>query len=294
MADEKEMKKLEYELKQMTFHNRDGSYVTQKNRRNSLALMAKELHQLGFNQMSVYSLRRKHIDALLKLWFERGISAATIKNKMSHLRWWARKVGKEEIIPTDNRSLTIPSRQMIPEKTKAQYLGSAELDLIRDDRIRLSIELQQEFGLRKEECLKFTPSYADQGTVVRLKGSWTKGGRAREIPVVNDRQRELLNRVIKIAQTGSMIPEETSYASWSNHYDRVVKECGFSNLHGLRHGYAQRRYKALTGWPPPFEGGPTPQELSKDQKSLDTSVRLRVSQELGHNRVEITNVYLGR
>ncbi|MCY3884649.1 MAG: integrase domain-containing protein [Gammaproteobacteria bacterium] len=288
------MKRLEYELKQMTFHNRDGSYVTQKNRRNSLSLMAKELHQLGFNQMNVHSLRRKHIDALIKLWFERGISAATIKNKMSHLRWWARKVGKENMIPSDNQELTIPRRALIPEKTKAQYLGRAELDSIPDARIRLSIELQQEFGLRKEECLKFSPFYADQGSVIRLKGSWTKGGRARVIPIVAETQRELLDRLSEVAQTGSMIPVGTSFASWRNHYDRVVQKCGFANLHGLRHGYAQRRYQALTGWASPFAGGPPQQNLQKDLKTRDVCARLQISQELGHNRLEITSVYLGR
>ena len=288
------MKRLEYELKQMTYHNRDGSYATQTRRRRDLSRFARELHALGFNQMSVHSLKRKHVDALLKLWFERGTSAGTIKNNMSHIRWWARKVGKEDIIPLDNHALTIPSRSLIPEETKAQYLSQAELDSISDVRIRFSIELQQEFGLRKEECLKFTPSYADRGSFLQLKGSWTKGGRAREVPVLSTTQRELLNRVRLEAGRGSMIPPESSYASWNRHYEAVVSKSGFSNLHGLRHGYAQRRYKALTGWLSPFAGGPSRKELKQDQKELDTSARLQVSRELGHNRLEITNVYLGR
>ena len=288
------MKRLEYELKQMTYHNRDGSYVTQNRRRRDLSRFARELYALGFNQMSIHSLRRKHVDALLKLWFERGSSAGTIKNNMSHLRWWARKVGKEDIIPLDNQTLTIPSRNLIPEETKAQFLGQEELDSIKDNRIRLSIELQQEFGLRKEECLKFSPLYADQGSYIQLKGSWTKGGRAREIPVVTATQRELLNRVTLEAGRGSMIPSESSYASWNRHYESVVAKSGFSNLHGLRHGYAQRRYLALTGWLSPFAGGPLRKGLSDGQKDLDIEARLQVSRELGHNRLEITNVYLGR
>ena len=288
------MKRLEYELKQMTYHNRDGSYATQKRRRTSLSRFARELHELGFNQMSVHSLKRKHIDALLNLWFERGTSVGTIKNNMSFIRWWARKVGKEDIVPLDNQSLTIPSRSLIPDETKAQYLGQAELDSIQDDRIRLSIELQQEFGLRKEECLKFTPSYADRDSFIQLKGSWTKGGRAREIPVLSTTQRDLLNRVASEAGTGSMIPAESSYAFWNRHYDNVVAKSGLSNLHGLRHGYAQRRYRVLTGWLSPFAGGPSRKELDRSQKEMDTRARLQVSSELGHNRLEITYVYLGR
>ena len=288
------VKKLEFQLKQMAFHNRDGSYGTQKRRRSSLAQIARQLHGLGFNQMSVHSLRRKHVDALLVLWRDLDYSVSTTKNYMSHLRWWARKVGKEGVIPEDNQSLTIPSRNRIPDQSKAQNFDRATLDSIPDERIRLSVELQQEFGLRKEECLKFRPSYADQGTLVRLKGSWTKGGRPREIPVVTELQRRLLDRAAHVVRAGSMIPEEFSYAQWSKHYEAVADKCGFKNLHGLRHGYAQRRYQSLVGWPAPFAGGPSRKALAPDKRIPDQVARLQVSRELGHNRIEITDVYLGR
>ena len=45
--------------------------------------------------------------------------------------------------------------------------------------VRLSIRLQAAFGLRREESIKFNPSYAIQDDHIRLKSSWTKGGRAR-------------------------------------------------------------------------------------------------------------------
>ena len=48
------------------------------------------------------------------------------------------------------------------------------------------------FGLRLEEALKLKPVQADKGHVLRLQGSWTKGGRTREIPIRDDRQRALL------------------------------------------------------------------------------------------------------
>ena len=42
----------------------------------------------------------------------------------------------------------------------------------------MSLELQRAFGLRREEAMKFQPSYADQKDHITLKASWTKGGRA--------------------------------------------------------------------------------------------------------------------
>lgn len=39
-------------------------------------------------------------------------------------------------------------------------------------------EMQAAFGLRREESIKFAPSFADRGDSVVLKPSWTKGGKA--------------------------------------------------------------------------------------------------------------------
>ena len=61
---------------------------------------------------------------------------------------------------------------------------------VRDEHIRMSLELQQAFGLRREESIKFIPSYADQGDHLTLKRTWTKGGKARVIPIRTEEQRE--------------------------------------------------------------------------------------------------------
>ena len=70
----------------------------------------------------------------------------------------------------------------------------------------MSLELQQAFGLRREEAIKFQPSYADHGDRLVLKDSWTKGGKAREIPMLTEAQRELLDRAHRLARLGSLIP----------------------------------------------------------------------------------------
>ena len=57
----------------------------------------------------------------------------------------------------------------------------------------MSLRLQAAFGLRREEAIKFLPGYADRGNRIALKASWTKGGRAREVPVLKAAQRRLLD-----------------------------------------------------------------------------------------------------
>ena len=69
---------------------------------------------------------------------------------------------------------------------------------------------------------------------------------------------------------------------------------GLSRLHGLRHAYAQQRYEELTGWRAPAAGGPTARDLTPEQRQWDREVRRLISRELGHEREQITAVYLGR
>jgi len=288
------MRQLEYEFKEMLRNNRDGSYGTQVQRKASLLRIARDLRELGFNQMNVHALKRKHVIALVKHWQELGISVGSQKNLLVFVRWWARKVGKYDLMPEENDSLRIPKRSLIPDSSKAQYLNQDILNHISDERIRLSIELQQEFGLRRQESLLFQPSYADQQDHLAMKGSWTKGGRPRTIPLITEYQRVLVDRTRKIAGGGSMIPSQLSYKQWFDRYISELKKQNLYNLHGLRHGYAQRRYRVLTGWPSPFENGPKFNDMTEEQRKIDEQARLQVSQELGHNRISITDVYLGK
>ncbi|MXW07435.1 MAG: integrase [Gammaproteobacteria bacterium] len=281
-------------MKQLVYHNRDGSFATQAARKKHLKRFARELCMLGFNQMHVRSLKLKHVHALINYWQRTGHSIGTQKNALAYLRWWARKIGKDEMIPKSNNELLIGKRNLLPTKSKAQYFTRNILRKISNQYMRLSIELQQEFGLRQEESLKFRPSYADRGSHIELKGSWTKGGRKRSIPVVSDEQRDLIDRIHAIADQGSLIPKEHSLKTWKSKYQWVLTNLGLKNLHGLRHGYAQRRYRDLAGFEPVFAGGPKRTALDSEQRIIDVQARLQVSHELGHNRIEITDVYLGR
>lgn len=80
--------------------------------------------------------------------------------------------------------------------------------------------------------------------------------------------------------------------------DKVFKaqtaRAGIDRVHGLQHYYAQTRYAELTGWKAPAAGGPTSKKLSPEQKVIDRKARLTISRELGHEREQITAVYLGR
>jgi integrase len=158
----------------------------------------------------------------------------------------------------------------------------------------LSLRLQAAFGLRREEAIKFSPNYAIKDHHIKLKSSWTKGGRARTVPIRNDEQRRLLEDVRKLARGGALISPDKNYEKQLHRYERQVRTAGIKNPHGLRHAYAQRRYEELTGWKAPVAGGPASKTLTKDQRARDKGARETISRELGHSREEISARYLGR
>ena len=286
------MDDLTYTLRQLCQRNRDGSYTTQADRIRSLSLAARQLREAGFRQMKASSLKGKHAQTLLDRWQGEGLSSGTIKNRLSHLRWWAEKIGKAGILPADNTQLGVAERRYVTNISKAQDLGT-DLEQIADVYVRMSLQLQAAFGLRREEAIKFQPSYADRGDHIALKGSWTKGGRERTVPITTTEQRDALQAAHYLAGTGSLIPANKTYIQQRHVYDGQCKATGLSHMHGLRHQYAQSRYETLTGRPPPAAGGPLVTELSPTQRIEDRHARQTISRELGHERVQITAIYLG-
>lgn len=288
------MRNLNYELKKLCIRNKDGSYSTQNSRKERLQKIANILHESGYKNMNATSLKPKHIDALIKHWNETETSVGTIKNYMTSLRWWAEKINKSSIISKNNAHYGIGERKFVTNTDKGQDLEPEKLKLIKDEHLKLSLELQAKFGLRREESIKFMPNYADKGTHILLKGTWTKGGKERSIPVTTNEQRDLLTKIHNLVGKGSLIPQSKTFIQQLKMYEGQTAKAGFSKLHGLRHRYAQQLYTQHTGRLPPVLGGKTSKELSSDEKKLDKEVRLFISKQLGHEREQITAIYLGR
>ena len=419
---------LRRELRGLAARNRDGSFSTQHTRRKILDLCARQLQERGYYQLSARGLKPKHIHALINRWQTENLSVGTLKNRIAAIRWWTEKINKVSMMPKDNRAYGIQSRVFVTHRSKALSLTAKDWSKIADPRLLLSLKLQQAFGLRREECLKFQPRYADKGNYIRLKDTWTKGGKARRIPIVSHAQRVLLNQVHQVAGKGSLIPPEKSYVQQMHYYDRIThqaglnklhgsqsecaygiqsrvfvthhskalsltakdwskiadprlllslklqqafglrrEEClkfqpryadkgnyirlkdtwtkggkarripivshaqrvllnqvhqvagkgslippeksyvqqmhyyyrithqaGLNKLHGLRHAYTQARYEAITGFKCPVQGGKNKRHMTPSERQKDERARLIISRELGHEREEITAIYLGR
>ena len=290
---------LDYQLVQLCKDNRKESKATTANRRAMFRLFAKQLEENGYNirKMTPHDLKGRHVNKLLEQWRKDGISTATIKNRMSALRWWAKEINNEGAVKS-NVELNIERRVFVTNESKAISLENIDLSKI-DENIAQSLRLQDSFGLRREESMKFQPEFAldgqwiDNAKYIVLKPTWTKGKRGRTIPISNENQRKELRKAYALAQKngGSMIPKEKSYKAHKSNFEAVTHGLGVGQTHGLRHGYAQTRYLELMGFPCPAVGGS--RSLSADEVAKDKEIRMLISEELGHSRINITSVYLG-
>ena len=282
------------DLIKLTYRHRENSYNTQRARRAIVKMMANQLGDMGFMRLKAKNLKEKHALALIERWRGEGLSAGTLKNRMGVLRWVYEKVNKSWMLAARNADYGIENRQYLTGVNKAREVSLESLERIGSEHVRLSVEMQRRFGMRREEAMKVQVAWADRGTYLKLKGSWTKGGRERTIPIRTEAQRELLDRVRALVGNGSLIPASSTYIEHLKLYENQTRAAGLEKLHGLRHAYAQERYRELTGWDAPAAGGPSRGKLSKDQRQVDYDARMTISRELGHSRENVTIIYLSR
>ena len=225
------MRDLNFDLKRLQQAHDDGSHGTRTARSYALAQMADLLHELGFKGLMATGLRRKHAVALVKEWKRQGRSIGTMKNRTAHLRWWATRIGRPGVVPS-NGELGIANRQYVTNEDKSIVLDPEKLAVVKDSHVVMALRLEAAFGLRREEAIKFTPARDDWGDRVRLKGSTTKGGRPREVPVRNEAQRRLLDEARRRVGSGALIPSDRNYRQQLKVYESQTREAGLYRMHG--------------------------------------------------------------
>ncbi len=292
--------KTDYQIKQIMKYNRDGSPDKQTDRLRNLMRDFRHLQEKrGYGKRwNIHKLGKNEISRLVNDWREEGLSHRTIANRIVHHRWLADKVGRLDQIPS-NKDIGIGLRKNAPGygENKAVEIDRVKLDQI-PERERLITELRVEFGLRTKEALKFQYHYATkESDRIQLKGSWTKGGRPREIAITTDRQRNLLARVERHQQSNkdkSMIPARSTFKSYYVRYNETRAAAGLHG-HEYRHQWAQDRFLQASGIKAPHADGPIYSELSfTDKQRWDKAAKV-VNSELGHGegREDITATYIG-
>ena len=172
------------------------------------------------------------------------------------------------------------------ENVSGKLIGRAMAEE-REDYI-LALYLARYAGLRIHECFRMDTAAAERAlreNALTVKG---KGGKIRIVPIEDDRITMMLQRLLDKTERGHKllvqdgVPTDRAINAMQQfilrHRDAICDPTAPDRritFHGLRHTYAAEKYTSLVS------GGMTP---------LDA--HFTVSRLLGHERPDVTNVYL--
>ena len=267
-----------------------------------------DLHAAGRPIQKLTSLREGDIAAILRSMERRGLSAGSMQNVMSSLRFLCERLGRAHVLPADPaRLLEDPGRYRrsgCAERDKSASAAGVDLKRLMVTLtdlgvwVALPVRFGVWFGLRAREMCLLRPHESDKGDRLAVRRG-AKNNRYREVPVVHAEQRALIDEA-KAATKGpaySLTPQTLrARPAYDVLRHALIRHTGLcraqagATIHGLRHDYAHRRYRELTGLPIPLVRRSA---LTGDQIVLDRWGRLQVSEELGHGRLNISNAYLG-
>jgi integrase len=273
--------------------------------RHRLRKCVKDLAALNMRLQNLSEMSRRHVVALTKYWVEKGASVAYMSNLNTVLRRFGIWMGKPDLAPVLSLLVSDPDKVRLrtsatePKTLAAHGVDEAALIASMDKECRvagLQLRLMLAFGLRVEETVMFRPFSADRGNELLVEHG-TKGGRARLVPLNTDEKRELIDLAKAIAVDNvkrilSARPRLKFHQSRA-HFYYLAKKVGLTKaklgvtLHGLRHEFADRRYKELTGVHAPVNGGP------RIDRYRDWAARDILVLELGHSDRAKTAAYLG-
>jgi len=282
---------LAHDLKQMGLNSGGGAFHTRCQRTRGFVMIAAQLRELGHELPSARSIKEIHVQKLVALWAAQGLAPGTIKNRLSWMRTWSGNVRKGSVIPKSNADLGVPLRSTF-NGDRAKITTKAQLAKL-DERMQLACRLQMSFGMRVEESIKFIPAQAIQGNELHMQASWCKGGRTRVIPIVSPKQRALLEELQQVVGDRCLIPVGVKSHVYRDRLDRKTWGVGIRDKHSHRHWYAQRRYEMLTGRSCTAAGGRPFEQMTAAERRADFRARQQITREMGHERRQITDAYLG-
>lgn len=279
------------QLDKLARHNRQGSFRTKERYYEAMKRFCRFLAE-DFHLQKLANISGKHLTAyILKLQAENK-SASTIKTDLAAIRFFHDKIANPKYRLPTNAELSVDLERRQFGGTDRTW-SSREFNLFLINCINDGHEdyaaiacLSYYAGLRIHECFRLDTAMAEQAlreNALTIKG---KGGKMRTVPI-NDTIRIELQKMLAVTPRGHKlfvpdnVPTDVAIKRFQQYLisirPKIQDENRTTHLthHGLRHSFAARSYQEL------IQQGISPLEAS-----------YRVSRLLGHERHDVTRIYL--
>ena len=279
------------QLDKLARHNRQGSFRTKERYYEAFKRFCAYLADT-YHLQKLENISGKHLTSYVLHMQGSGKSASTIKTDLAAIRFFHDKMSRPKYQLPSNEELAVELERRCfggVDRTWSnvefnKMLGKA----LAEDRYDyiLALYLARYAGLRIHECFRMDTAAAEQAlreNAVTVKG---KGGKVRTVPIneqITIAMRKQLDRTPRGHKL--LVPDDMHTDRAINllqlflmkHRDEVQDADSDRPMtfHGLRHTYAAEKYKELT---------------SSGTGALDA--HFAVSRLLGHERADVTNIYL--
>ena len=314
--DEREYNRFQYLESQAgkAYANKEKSYRTEAIYKDGMSEFCKYLAtETKIN--NVENFKAKHVIGFVGEMQNKGLSAATQKNYMSAIRDFADRVGMDQRNIPSNKRLEIGTRvfgNVDRTWTEKEFNDFREFAKEYDNkqglgpRMELILDVARNFGCRLEGILNLDLNTVNKALSTTELCTKEKNGKDNKKPVERLEQREILEKIKAYGEENKQnkifVPDnfKTTYKEVQNFVynnreniqnpERVKsadarimyienQDVYKANLtiHGLRHTYLQEQREHY------IKNGDTPKQAD-----------LKVSKLAGHNREEVTKIYLAK
>lgn len=272
-------------------HNRQGSFRTRERYYEALKRFCRFLAD-HYHLQKLSNISGKHLTAYVLYMQEQEKSASTIKTDLAAIRFFHDKMERTKYRLPSNDELAVELERRRfggVDRTWSvrefnRFLATCMADGHEDHAAVACLTWYA--GLRIHECFRIDSAIAEQAlreNAITVKG---KGGKIRTVPINESIRIELKKCWLSLNGATScscltVKPPTTPSDGFSSTFTRSVRKFRIKGStrplthHGLRHSFAARTYQEL------IDSGVSPFNAS-----------LRVSQLLGHERPDVTNIYL--
>ena len=285
--------------------DKDVSHKTREDRREFYFAFFGELRGNAEVKMWVrpHNLGNRHIAYMVRRWVVRGLEPGTIQLYLSYLRTFAEWIGHPGMVLTAAKYVDDPARVERSYAAATDKSWSAHA-IVPDAKIAevaafdryvgCQLLMALRFNLRVKEAIMCTPHTPEVDGQLEVKRG-TKGGRQRFVPIDTAEKRtafEAAKRCVESKSAHLGRPGKTLEQNLER-FRYVMRKFGITKAmlgvtaHGLRHEYANDRYEQFAGVASPVRGGPA---IKREE---DRAARLRLAEELGHSRENISCAYVG-
>lgn len=273
-------------------HNRQGSYQSRGRYLSATKVFCKFLAK-KFSLEKFANVKDKHIGAYIKDMEDRGLKASTIKTNLSAIRFYHDFSGSKNIL-SGNEKYDLPQRSFggvnrtwKESEYKAFLALCTERGRERDKCIAI---LGHGDALRIHEACRLDRNDAEKAISTGLLHVRGKGGKERDIPLSAEAKQALIEYIPNIGRgqklfvksgekTHLVIKQIQNFINRNREKYQDPSRTGSVSLtfHGLRHTRAAELYASCT---------------RSGMNDLDA--RRHVSTYLGHERDDVTRIYLAK